>query len=155
MAKFPWQQIARTCCSQITSCKHAEMKRLLGNEYMDYRGNKYANYNRQTVVVGVFYVYMVLLKLWKERYMPERFRIQETTDSSNSSCYQAVRAVCSRRVMCKTFSCNWEAAVEENSKGSRIVEVLEMLFHVCNRRTPPINPLIWSRTRYFCHMYPP
>jgi hypothetical protein len=35
------------------------MKGLLGNKYMDYCGNEYTDYSRQTVVVGVFY--MVLL----------------------------------------------------------------------------------------------
>jgi hypothetical protein len=58
MAKFPLKQIAQTCRSQVTSCKHLDMKRLLGNEYMDYRGNVYADYNRQNVVVNIFYSFL-------------------------------------------------------------------------------------------------
>jgi hypothetical protein len=40
-------------------------KWLLANEYMDNRDNGYADYNTQTVVVGVFY--MVLPKLIHSR----------------------------------------------------------------------------------------
>jgi hypothetical protein len=44
-------------------------------------------------------------------------------------------------------------SVEENSEGSWIVEVLKMLFHLCNCKRTPINPFIRSRTHYFCHIY--
>jgi hypothetical protein len=43
---------ARTGRSQVTSRKHLETKRLLGNEYMDYRGHRYADYNRQCFLYG-------------------------------------------------------------------------------------------------------
>jgi hypothetical protein len=51
---------------------------------MNYSGNRYTDYNKQTVVVGIFYT--VLAKSWKERNLPEREdrsqskRIQKTAE---------------------------------------------------------------------------
>jgi hypothetical protein len=55
----------------VESEKTAIARQLLGKHrsHSNKYGNEYADYNRQTVVVGVFY--MVLLKLWKARDLPD------------------------------------------------------------------------------------
>jgi hypothetical protein len=74
---------------------------------MDYRGNGYADYNRRTVVVGVFY--RVLLKLLKERLQEREFeRIQTLQDLS---CYQVEQFV-------RHSVTAGKPSVEENSEDS-------------------------------------
>jgi hypothetical protein len=67
---------------------------------MDHHGNGYAGYNRQTVVVGIFYI--VLQKLREERDLPEiensrdyyrLFKIHHVTKQPEQS---AVEELCVR-----------------------------------------------------------
>jgi hypothetical protein len=75
------------------------MKGLLGNEYMDYHGNgyagvknDYADYNRQTVVVGVFYT--VLPKLSEEILREYRLQsLQPCVEAGSNTYTVALRVV--------------------------------------------------------------